>query len=163
MLPLSISPERRKQLTKKATSNPLAYEFYLKALDEMPHWVTVIESFNSRINYLQNAIALDENFAEAHALLAQAYYWSSNRVGAEHKELIEKAVAAAQKAIALDDSLPQAYLVLGSIYHDDAPSTGLKWLFKANELDPKLALFDLGQYYSSLGDFVNACEYYALF
>ena len=162
MLPLSISPEKRKQLTQKATSNPLAYEFYLKALDKMPHWVAVIESFNPSINYLQNAITLDENFAEAYALLAQSYYRSSNMVGAEHEELIQKAIEAAQKAIALDDLLPQSYLVLGRIYNDNTPGTGLKWLFKANELDPKLALFDLGQYYQSLGDFVNACEYYAL-
>jgi adenylate cyclase len=161
-LPLSLSAENRKLLTRKATSNPLAYEYYLKALDKIPYWVTPLESFDAPINYLQNAIKLDENYARAYALLGQLYYRSSNMVGANQDALIQKALAAAHKAIELDPVLPQGYLILGRIHNESTPPTGLKWLVKANELDPKVALFDLGSYYEKFGDWVTACEYYML-
>ena len=161
-LPLNLSQKRIDQLQQKATANPLAYELYLKALQSFPDWVTLPQAIDRPVNYLRRAIALDEKFAKAHALLSQAWFWSSVMAGPEKEELAQLAISFAHQAISLDSLLPDPYIVLGNYYNSQNPGSGLKYFAKANELDPKAGLFELGRYYFSDGNYAASYEYYAL-
>jgi|GEM_PF-1422066 len=161
-LPLNITKQSLSQLQKIPTSSPLAYEFYLKALDSFNEWVALQESYEPTIRYLEKAISLDADFAQAYAMLARVYQNSSRMVGADYMRQSQKSLEYANKAIELDSLLPDPYVVIGQVYNDRESGSGLKWLAKANQLDPKSGLFELFQYHMERGELLSAFEYAAL-
>jgi adenylate cyclase len=74
---------------------------------------------------LERAIALDPNFAAAHALLAEIYrseWWYGWR---DEEGALDRALELARKGVALDDQLPFVHMFLGWIHlwrkeHDQA-------------------------------------------
>ena len=161
-LPLNVSEQKITQLQKIPTSSPLAYEFYLKALDSFNEWVALQQAYTPTIRFLEKAISLDNNFAQAHALLARVYQNSSRMVGADYDQASANSLKYAHKAIALDSLLPDPYVVLGQYYNDRESGDGLKWFSKANELDPRAGLFELFQFHIARSEYISAFEYAAL-
>lgn len=161
-LPLGISSENFSKLQKIPTTSTLAYEFYLKALDSFNEWVALPKSYEPTIRYLDRAISLDADFGEAYAMLARVYQNSSRMVGADYTLQSQKSLEYANKAIELDSLLPDPYVVIGQIYNDRESGSGLKWLAKANQIDPKSGLFELFQYHYERGELLSAFEYAAL-
>jgi len=161
-LPLNVSEQNITQLQKIPTSSPLAYEFYLKALDSFNEWVALQEAYIPTIRFLEKAISLDNNFAQAYALLARVYHNSSRMVGADYFHQSAKSLQYANKAIELDSLLPDPYVVLGQYYNDRESGDGLKWFSKANELDRRAGLFELFQFHIERSEYISAFEYAAL-
>ena len=92
-----------------------AYDAYLKGLTIRGQF-----AFSRAVAYFEQAIAIDPDFAEAHAALAvtQLQFLFGGRFSPH--EAAPKAEAAARKALQLDDTLADAHLALGQIlalYH----------------------------------------------
>lgn len=117
------------------TLNMQAYRLFLEAG----------ERFRSRekggieeaIDKFKQAIALDPNYAEAHAGLASTYFSKASRLNVGYRQYWDLAEASAEKARGLKPVLGQPYAVLGALARgrlkwEEAFANGAK----AVELDP---------------------------
>jgi tetratricopeptide (TPR) repeat protein len=96
------------------------------------------DGLEKAVGYLQNAIEIDPNYAEAYALLADAYNMLGYYSFADKDEMYDKSRMAAEKAVALDNTLADAYVALAflpaSKRSDKRPSKEL--IEHAIELSP---------------------------
>ena len=98
---------------RRATSNPEAYELYLKG---RYNWSKMEgDALQRAVMYYRQALEIDPNYALAYAGLSDAYVLLVNHRGAPFEESISMARAAARKAIELDPELPEAHTALGLI------------------------------------------------
>jgi tetratricopeptide (TPR) repeat protein len=111
-LKLKLSGEARKQIAKRYTVNPQAYELYWKGRylwnQRQP------ENVNQAIKYFQEAIKLDPQYALAYAGLADCYVLG-NILQMPPREAMPRAAEAARKALAIDDQLAEAHTSLAKI------------------------------------------------
>jgi len=98
-------------IATKPTENPEAYELYLKGRFFWNKRSGV--DLRKAIEYFQQAIARDPNYALAYAGLADSYLLLPNYGNASTLESIPPARAALKKALALDDSLAEAHASSG--------------------------------------------------
>src|SRR5215471_7503980 len=98
-------------IATKPTENPEAYELYLKGRFFWNKRSGV--DLRKAIEYFQQAIARDPNYALAYASLADSYLLLPNYGNASTLESIPPARAALKKALALDDSLAEAHASSG--------------------------------------------------
>jgi serine/threonine-protein kinase len=108
-LRLQLSEADRQKLTQGSTTNPDAYQLYLKG-DYYTDKFTR-DGFNKGIDYLNQAIALDPNYSEAYSALANNYI-NQDDWYLDPKDAAPKARAAAQKALSLDETDAQAHIAL---------------------------------------------------
>ena len=122
-------------LAKNYTGNVEAYQLYLKGRF---YWnKRTVSDFRRSIEYLQQAIAADPNYALAYAALANSYASLSNSNGAPPREVIPKARQAALKALSLDERLVEAHIALGIVLCDEYDFAGAEREYKhALELNP---------------------------
>jgi serine/threonine-protein kinase len=107
-----LTGEDEKRLAKRSTTNPEAYQFYLKGrylAEKLSK-----EGLEKGIDYLHRAIDMDPNFALAYDGLAYAYATSNDFFLPPH-EAMPKAREAAKKALELDDTLAEAHTEMGMI------------------------------------------------
>jgi serine/threonine-protein kinase len=109
---LRLTAGERQQLAKRETVNPQAYELLLKGRFYWSKGGT--ENNNKAVEYFQQAIAVDPNYALAYAELSYGYDILVSVSELDPKEFRPKAEAAAYRALELDDSLPEAHLALAS-------------------------------------------------
>ena len=138
-LKVALSDEERSLLARQGTENMDAYDCLLRAKEL---WMRFTRESNAEARALyEQAVALDPNYAEAHAELARVciqarnHGWSDSLAGA-----LAKSLAHAEKAVALDDSLPEAHVNLGFIcmWGKDHPRA-LAEVEKGLDLDPNHA------------------------
>jgi tetratricopeptide (TPR) repeat protein len=95
------------------------------------------------IELLEKAVALDPNFAEAHAELALAYTIRLFLYAPEEKDLQEKAYLAVERALSLNPRLATAYLARGRLKwtpsHHFPHAEAIDDFARALALDPNLA------------------------
>jgi tetratricopeptide (TPR) repeat protein len=92
------------------------------------------------VDYFQQAIELDPNFALAYVGLADAYIWQSAWAGLPQEETLAKAQVAVDKALALDDGLGEAYNSLAGILHERGDFEAAEATYqRALELNPNYA------------------------
>src|SRR6266496_935938 len=129
-------------LAKNYTGNVEAYQLYLKGRF---YWnKRTVSDFRRSIEYLQQAIAADPNYALAYAALANSYASLSNSNGAPPREVIPKARQAALKALSLDERLVEAHTALGIVLCDEYDFAGAEREYKhALELNPNDATAQL--------------------
>ncbi|MDQ3063029.1 MAG: winged helix-turn-helix domain-containing protein, partial [Acidobacteriota bacterium] len=105
-LPLSLSDADRQNLTRRYTQNAKAYDLYLKGragfLNVKP------SSIRKSIEYFQQAIDLDPNFALAYWAMGVSYRAQGVIDERPDKEANEKAVDLFQKALKIDNTLTVA-------------------------------------------------------
>src|SRR4030095_9412665 len=93
------------RLARKPTENAKAYELYLQGRFELNKFTE--QGFANSIQYFQQAIALDPQFALAYAGLAEAYnttgYWGY----LPPKAAFPEAKRAVQKALVIDPDLAE--------------------------------------------------------
>src|SRR5215467_2370693 len=154
-LRLELSSEDKTRLAKAHSSNPEAYQLYLKGLYYANK--ASAEGLKQSAEYFQQSVAHDAANASAYAELAQSYADLATFGYAAPADVLPKAMEAAGKALALDDSLADAHAALGYAkfaYKMDwhAGETELK---RAIELNPGSvnAHYDYGQYLSTQGRF----------
>jgi tetratricopeptide (TPR) repeat protein len=114
-LRLRLTGEQKQRLVRRDTQNVEAYQLYLKG---RYYWnKKTPDGFNRGIDYFQQAIDLDPNFAPAYAGLAACYTNLANYNFAfiPPREVWAKAKAAATKAIQIDDTLAAGHAALAII------------------------------------------------
>lgn len=128
--------EERARMTKRYTENLEAYEAYTKGR----YWWNKRSgpAFKKAIEYFNQAIALDGNYALAYAGLADCYTLLSPNSVVPPKESYPKAKEAAKKALELDDQLAEAHTSLAhATWLYDWDKAGAEKSFtRAIELDP---------------------------
>ena len=106
-----LSGSEKNAMAKTPTVNPEAYELYLKGRF---FWnKRTGTDLRKAIDYFNQAIAKDPNYALAYAGLADSYLLLPNYGGAPTADVVPPARAAVTKALELDDSLAEAQASLG--------------------------------------------------
>jgi Tfp pilus assembly protein PilF len=126
-----LSGETKKQVAKGGTSNPEAYQLYLKGRYYWEKRTT--ESLEKAKDYFNQAIEKDPNYALAYVGLADYYDVVPDYAPIKISEAMPKALVTAQKAVAIDDTLAEAHATLADAY------SGL-WNWAAAEREFKRAL-----------------------
>jgi serine/threonine protein kinase/tetratricopeptide (TPR) repeat protein len=148
-LRVNLSLSEKVGLTKRATVNAEAFDYYLRAREFLYRFTK--GAVEIAIEYFQKAISVDTRYASAYAGLSEAYaslYFFFKR----NDELLDKAIESGMKALMYDPSLSEAYASLSLAYYNkkaytDSSTAGLK----AIELDPNnsTAYWILGRVYHS--------------
>ncbi len=138
-LQLKLAGTETKGITKKYTDNNEAYQLYLKGRFHFAKRTK--EDVLKSIDYFQQAIKLDPNFALAYARIAEAYNQMPNYPYLSPNEAFPKAKAAARRALEIDPTLAEAHAALGNTLTSyDWNWTEAEREFKqAVELDPNSA------------------------
>lgn len=113
-LRLGLSGEQEKQLAKRDTVNPQAYEALLKGKFLLDRGGS--DNRKKAAEQFQQAVDLDPNYALAYANLSVAYRRLAADSIVDPREFIPKAESAAQKALELDGNLADAHLTMGNLY-----------------------------------------------
>jgi len=157
-LQITILSKESRELGKKPTQNMEAYILYLKGRS-FAHQFT-LDSFEKIIDYCEQAIQKDPNFAQAYARIAWCYTYIGTIEMLPSNEAYLQAERFAEKAIQLDPSVPESHLALGLVllYH--------KWDFQGAEIEIRRAIelspnlvdshLDLSFLLASLGRFGEA-------
>src|SRR5215471_14918393 len=111
-----LSGEEKRQLTRRDTSNPEAYAFYLKG---RYYWnKRTADNLRKSIEQFQLAADKDPNYALAYVGLADSYSLLEFYAGTPASETIPKAKAFAERAVQLDNSLAEAQTSLAYAYEE---------------------------------------------
>ena len=126
------------QNPKRNTNNADAYQAYLKGRF---HWnKRTGEGIKRSIEFYEQAIRFDSNYALAFAGLAESYMQGIWHVPFLAKEVLPKAKTAALKAIELDETSAEAHAALGNIYELEWNwSQAEREIGRAIELNPRYA------------------------
>jgi tetratricopeptide (TPR) repeat protein len=107
-----LTAVKQQQLAKRETINPQAYELLLKG---RYHWRKGgSDNHRKAVEYYEQAITVDPNYALAHAELSAGYGLLVHNSVLDPKEFMPKAEVAMLKALALDDTLADAHLALAN-------------------------------------------------
>jgi len=128
-----LAADVQRRITKHYTDNPEAYQRYLRG---RYFWnKRTKESLNTAIEYFQQAIELDPNYALAYAGLSDSHALLGYYSYAPKKEARATAKAAALKALALDEELAEAHASLGILKLQE-----WDWLNAERELQRAISL-----------------------
>jgi TolB-like protein/DNA-binding winged helix-turn-helix (wHTH) protein/Tfp pilus assembly protein PilF len=122
--------------------SPQTYEAYDLYLKGQYFWnKRTVDGFQRAIDYFQQALAKDPNYARAYAGIADSYALIGGYSGAPQTEFEPKARAAALRAVEVDDTLPEAHTALALIVqnYDWDWQTAEKEFRRAIELNPNYA------------------------
>ncbi len=131
-LKLRLSGEGEQKLAKKYTDNNEAYQLYLKGL--FHYAKRTKEDLQKSIEYFQQAIKRDPDFALAYVGVSQTYSVMPSYSYLSAKEAFPQAKAAAQKALEIDPSMADAHTALASTY------AGYDWNWAEAEREFKRAI-----------------------
>ena len=130
------------QPAQQPQSSPQSYEAYDLYLQGQYFWnKRTFEGFERAIDYYQQAIAKDPNYARAYAGLADSYSLLAPYSTVSPIEYMPKARAAALRALELDKDLPEAHTALALIVqnYDYDWQTAEREYQRAIELNPNYA------------------------
>jgi adenylate cyclase len=113
-LKLQLTLREQGFLVRKTTDNLEAYDYYLRGLE---HFARRTKEANIQAQQMfEKAIALDPQYAEAHAMLGVVYWWNGANQWSPTPQAWEQAFALGQQAVTLNDSVFAAHVLLGAIY-----------------------------------------------
>jgi serine/threonine-protein kinase len=131
-LKAKFSPEEKKRIEKKQTENTNAYQLFLKG---RYHWNRRTSAdLQTALNYYNQAITIDTNYALAYAGLASVYVTLPQYSERKSREIYSKAETLANKALELDTTLAEAHAVLGLV------KTHYVWDWQGAESEYKKAI-----------------------
>jgi TolB-like protein/tetratricopeptide (TPR) repeat protein len=139
-LQAKLSGSEQHAIAARPTENTEAHQLYLKGRF---FWnKRTGNDLKKSIDYFQQAIAVDPNYALAYAGVADAYVLLPGYTGGTPQDCYPKAMAAAKKALELDDTLAEAHTTLGMAIwlYDFAASQATREFQRAIELNPNYAI-----------------------
>ncbi len=156
-LRLELSSADRAQLGQQPTSNPEALRQFMKGVyffDDRDVNLNNRAPLDNAIKALEHAVALDPQFAVAHAKLARARAHLSVYFD-NAPALVEKARRQLRLAESLNPLLAENFVVrsqlLWSQHEGFQTEAAIRSLRRAQRLDPDVGRLDLGQLYAHLG------------
>jgi TolB-like protein/Tfp pilus assembly protein PilF len=165
-LQAKLTGEQQRQLNRRDTSNPEAYEFYLKG---RYYWEKRTgQNLRKAIDQFQQAADKDSDYALAYAGLADCYLLLEDYLGAPASETYPKAKAFAERALQLDNSLAEAHTSLAyaytNLWHWEQAEEEFKRAIKLSPNYPtahhwySLLLLDLGRIDEAMAEIKRAHE-----
>jgi TolB-like protein/DNA-binding winged helix-turn-helix (wHTH) protein len=156
-LRLRLSGAQQQQLARHATQNSQAYQFYLDGLFHFRKGQS--EDMRKALDYFNQAVTLDPNFALAWAGVSRANHFFAGNSLFDPKEPLARAKAATQKALESDETLAEAHVELAFVKRHEWDWAGADREYKrAIELNPSLvdAHFRYSDYLSMMGRHAEA-------
>jgi TolB-like protein/Flp pilus assembly protein TadD len=138
-LQAKLSGSERHAIAARPTKNTEAHQLYLKGRF---FWnKRTGDDLKKSIDYFQQAVAADPNYALAYAGLADGYVLLPGYTAGSPRDCFPKAIAAAKKALELDDTLAEAHttLALGVWYYDFDFAQANREFQRAIKLNPNYA------------------------
>ncbi len=133
---VKVTPQEKVQLTSARAVNPEAFQLYLQG---RYYWnKRTGEGFHKAIDYFNQAIEKDPNYALAYGGLADSYAGLGEYKLLPAKEAFPRAREAVERALELDETLAEAHTTLAEIkesYDWDWPGAGREFR-RAIELNP---------------------------
>ncbi|MGI8735524.1 MAG: tetratricopeptide repeat protein [Pyrinomonadaceae bacterium] len=113
-----LTRDEKRQLSKRGTENPEAFESYLRGRLLLEH--LTVTGFAKALECYNHAIELDPEYALAYTGIADYYNWLGVFGIRSFAECSAAAKEAASKAVALDPTSAEAYTALGfaTVCHD---------------------------------------------
>src|SRR5712675_646228 len=152
-LRVTLSPQEQAALAAKPTENLQAYDLYLRGKSYARRLTR--QDLEFALQMFENAVAMDPNFALAHAAIAKVcaeYHYNFQR----DASWIGRAMAASQRAVALKPDLPevqvsQAWVLYATELHDEAVRMVQKAIERRKDCEGAYyllcrALFSAGRY-----------------
>jgi TolB-like protein/Flp pilus assembly protein TadD len=139
-LQTKLSGSEQRAIAARPTESTEAHQLYLKGRF---FWnKRTGNDLKKSIDYFEQAIAADPNYALAYAGVADAYVLLPGYSGGNPRDCYPKAIAAAKKALELDDTLAEARtsLALAIWYYDFDFSQANREFQRAIELNPNYAI-----------------------
>jgi TolB-like protein/DNA-binding winged helix-turn-helix (wHTH) protein/Flp pilus assembly protein TadD len=139
---LTLGSPEHSETVRQPTLTPQAYQAYDLCLKGLYSWnKRTAPGLLQAIEYFQQAIAKDPNYAPAYAGLANSYALLPGYTLAPASRYMPKAREAAVRALEIDDDLPEAHVALALILenYDWDWSTAEKEYRRAIELNPNYA------------------------
>jgi len=154
-LRLQLDASHKALLTKRPTSNPIAYEFYLKGVYSFDQRVSNDRTTESAIDLFKRAIEADPTFALAHAQLAYAYATMAVFVDPTEPAWVERAKEEINRAQTIDPQLAETHLarfqLLYSEHEGYQGEAAVRELRLATQLNPNVGHNELAYLYAHLG------------
>jgi TolB-like protein/Tfp pilus assembly protein PilF len=138
-LRVKFSGADEQRLAKNSTTNPEAYQLYLKGRFHLNKRTK--SDMQKALDYFQQSVAVDPNYALGYAGIAENYLaFESYRI-APLSETKPKAKDAVLKALSLDPELGEAHTALGLVLFQDGDDDGAEREYqRAIELNPNYAM-----------------------
>jgi TolB-like protein/lipopolysaccharide biosynthesis regulator YciM len=160
-LKLQLSPAENRRIEKNIPRDPLAYEYYLRAIAIEP---SKAADWTSRIQLLKKSIELDPTFTPAFADLGYAYLQYAGKIGGKggFYELAEKTL---HHAFRMNEEYPQNISFLSSLYAKTGKSEeSVELLQKALNIYPNIPSFHsgLGYIFRYAGLMDESIQFYKL-
>jgi serine/threonine protein kinase len=108
-----LSDEENREISARPFSNPLAFEYYLKARSEV--WRFTREGLDRAMDYLRRGIELVGENLLFHAALANVHWQYYNSGISADVTHLEKADELGQKILSIDPDSPHGYRVVGLV------------------------------------------------
>ncbi|MDQ2918839.1 MAG: adenylyl cyclase, partial [Verrucomicrobiota bacterium] len=137
-LQAKLTGTEKSAMSNTPTEDPVAHELYLKGRH---FWGLRGDNLPRAIEFYNQAIARDPNYALAYAGLSETYVLLPYYTGADPKDVRPKARAAALKALELNPNLAEAHNAIGKVaYNDDIDiQKSIREHQRAIELSPNYA------------------------
>ena len=129
-----LSSDESTRIRREPTHDMQAYQAYLRGR----HWLVryTQEGIRQGLEYFEQAIRLDPEYAAAHVGVAIAYLELGENGVVDTREAYPQAIAAARKALALDPELAEAHSAFGIL----RAVSEFDWVGAEQELRAALAL-----------------------
>jgi eukaryotic-like serine/threonine-protein kinase len=155
-LRLQLDPSQQARLTKRYTSNPLAYEFYLKGLYSFDQRLSLAKpQWDATIDFFKKAIEADPNFGLAHAQLAYTYALTAVFLEPTEPAWAERSKEEISRAQTLDPQLAEIHLarsqLLFSAFEGYQGEAAVREVQLAQQLNPDTGHAELAYLYIHLG------------
>jgi TolB-like protein len=156
-LRMSLTQSQQMRLTKRHTSSPEAYEYYLKGVATFNSVgsasANVTGNVDAGVKLLERAVAIDPNYALAYAQLAWGEMWLATING--DSIAFARARDALARADAIDPNLAESHVVrhmlLMSSFSGYQIVASFDALKSAQALNPNIGHYELGSFYVELG------------
>ncbi len=137
-LQAKLTGTEKSAMSNTPTEDPVAHELYLKGRH---FWGLRGDNLPRAIEFYNQAIERDPNYALAYAGLSETYVLLPYYTGADPKDVRPKARAAALKALELNPNLAEAHNAIGKVaYNDDIDiQKSIREHQRAIELSPNYA------------------------
>jgi TolB-like protein/Tfp pilus assembly protein PilF/predicted Ser/Thr protein kinase len=130
----SLTTEQRTKLSEYGTTDPEAYQLYLKGRYQWGKRTG--ESLRKAKDFYQQAIRKDPNYALAYVGLAEYFLALPGYTDASVRSTNPDVKANALRALAIDESQAQAHAVLATAYDNEWDPAAVREYERALELNP---------------------------
>ncbi len=155
-LEIELQPEERSALAAHGTSQPAAYDYYLRGRGYLQDYQEP-ENIDSAIAVFNHALEQDPHYALAYAGLGEAYWHKYQQ--SKNSAWIGQALTSCERAVASDRGLANGHTCLGFVYNDTGKyEQAVEQFQQAVELEPNNddAYRGLASAYGGLGKLAEA-------